>query len=174
MKYLHKYGTRSNEIRRAKKELYFRLTLVLAVFVFFILMILISRFRPRLSEQQAVALEERPMDSQEALKSPQMIRSRAEVETLLQAYRQSTSDRPADMEDLHLLEEAIRQQRAVIRYRGSEIAPMDDLDHLEELLQMYDEEMGGFLHAQSRRLEETAEGEFAEGNYPAAIDFLPL
>ncbi|MEX0325141.1 MAG: SUMF1/EgtB/PvdO family nonheme iron enzyme [Puniceicoccaceae bacterium] len=172
MKYLHKYGTRSNEIRRAKKELYFRLTLVLAVLVFFVLMILISRFRPRLPEDQASVLEDRPLDNQQALNSPQMMRSRAEVEALVRQYEASKLEQAAGLEDLQLLEQAIEQQRAVIRYRGSEIAPKDDLDLLEELLQTYDEEMGSFLLAQSERLEEEAEAEVGQKDYPGAIVLL--
>ena len=172
MKYLHKYGTRSNEIRRAKKELYFRLTLVLAVIVVFVLMLLIRRSRPRLPEEQASAFEDRPMDSQQALTDPQMLRARTEVASLLENYQEGKSGQPADLEDLKLLEQAIENQRAVIRYRGSEIAPKEDLDRLEELLSMYDEEMGGFLEAQSKRLEEDAETEFSRKNYAVAIELL--
>ncbi|MEX0331990.1 MAG: SUMF1/EgtB/PvdO family nonheme iron enzyme [Puniceicoccaceae bacterium] len=172
MKYLYKYGTRSNEIRRAKKELYFRLALVVAVLVFFVLMVLISRFRPRLPEEQASAFEDRPLDAQQAVNSPQMMRSRAEVETLLEQYEASKTSPSSGLADLQLLEQAIEQQRSVIRYRGSEIAAKDDLDLLEELLQTYDEEMGGFLFAQSKRLEEEAEAEVGQQNYESAIELL--
>ena len=171
MKFLHKYGTRSNEIRRAKKELYFRLTLVLAVIIFFVLMVLISSFRPRLDEEEAVTIKERSPGIRTD-NSPERILAQAKVMELMSAYESATTDAPADLETLKLLEQAIEKQRAVIRFRGSNIASKEDTSRLEELLAIYDEEMGRFLVAQSTRLEEAAESEFARKNYPEAVNLL--
>jgi hypothetical protein len=171
MKYLHKYGTRSNEIRRARKELYFRLILVLAVILFFVLMVVVTRFGPRLDEEAAVAQPSPEMDG-ESLNDPQVMRSKSDVESLLRTYTDSLEEKPADLEDLQLLEEAIEKQRSVIRHRGSDIASREDLDRLEELLTLYDEEMGGFLIAQSNRLEAESEKALEEKDFDRAIKLI--
>jgi len=170
MKLFHKYGTRSIEVRRAKRELYFRLALVAAVLLFFAGMILISQFRPRLEENQASELP-RVGNMGDPMKNPALIRLRSEVAELEEAYytRLGEQDIEGALKDL---EEAIRLQRQVIRMRGSEIAPLQDVDKLEGLLSLYDEEMGKFLIAQSERLEESAREAYRLETYPEAIDQL--
>ena len=58
MKFLYKYGTRRNEVRRARKELYGRLSLVVAALVFFALMFLITQFRPRTEQSESSSAED--------------------------------------------------------------------------------------------------------------------
>jgi hypothetical protein len=171
MKYLHKYGSRSNEIRRAKKELYFRLALVMAVLLFFAAMILVSRFRPRLPEAEEATRQEYT-GKDVSLTDPQVMKIKSEVNTLAEAFGQRDEGLPLDPEDLELLEQAIEKQKALIRFRDSEIAEREDLEKLESLQAIYDEEMGGFLMAQSTRLEEQAISKLAEKNYVEAIRLL--
>jgi tetratricopeptide (TPR) repeat protein len=171
MKFLHKYGTRSNEVRRARKELYFRIALLFAVILFFIGMVLITKFRPRLDKAEAAKLPE-VANVGDPLKNPALIRLRAEVETLKSGFLEKAAAAAIDEESLEMLEEAIATQREVIRMRGSEIAPKADLDQLEDLLSLYDEEMGRFLIAQSTRLEDNATAHFEARQYDQALDNL--
>lgn len=171
MKFLHKYGTRSSEIRRARRELYLRLALVVAVILFFTFMLILTKFRPQLDEEESSRLPTTanigdPMDN------PQLVRLRAEIEAIADAFHESLIANSIDLEDLESLEEAIDKQRAVIRFRGSEIAPRQDLERLEELLTLYDEQMGEFLIAQSRRLEEEAERLMNVGRQETALETL--
>jgi tetratricopeptide (TPR) repeat protein len=171
MKFLHKYGTRSNEVRRARKELYFRIALLFAVILFFIGMVLITKFRPRLDKAEAAKLPE-VANVGDPMKNPALIRLRAEVETLKSGFQEKAAANAIDEESLEMLEEAIATQREVIRMRGSEIAPKADLDQLEDLLSLYDEEMGRFLIAQSTRLEDNATAHFEARQYDQALDNL--
>lgn len=148
-----------------------RFALVLAVVVFFVLIILISRFRPGLDEQSDSPLPD-PANLGDPLENPQLIRLRTEVSRLAEDFAEQMADGSADLEDLSLLEKAIEQQRRVIRLRGSEIAPRSDLDSLEELLALYDEEMGNFLDAQSTRLEAEAGELWEEQNFEEALERL--
>ena len=171
MKFIYKYGTRSGEVRRAKRELYVRIALVLAVVLFFLLMILVAKFRPRLDEAEAATLPDTahvgdPMDN------PHLIRLRAEVDALAATFRLRLEEEGATDEILQILENAIRIQRQVIRHRGSEIAPAADLDRLEELQVLYDEEMGAFRIAQSKRLQDEAEEAWEAGAYAEALQAL--
>jgi tetratricopeptide (TPR) repeat protein len=171
MKFLYKYGTRTNEVRRARKELYLRMALLLAVILFFIGMVLITKFRPRLDEAEAANLPS-VANVGDPMKNPALIRLRAEVETLKSGFQEMAATGPIDEEALHMLEEAIRTQREIIRMRGSEIAPKADLDQLEDLLSLYDEEMGRFLIAQSTRLEEAATAHYEAREYDQALNKL--
>jgi tetratricopeptide (TPR) repeat protein len=171
MKFLHKYGTRRNEIHRAKRELYLRLALVMAVVLFFAAMMVISQFRPKLDREQAGRLPD-TANMGDPLSNPQLIRLRAEIAELAQTFREGLADGAVDLEELEILEVAIDKQREVIRLRGSEIAPRVDLDQLEELLTLYDEHMGQFLIAQSKRLEDEAERAMEARSYETALDAL--
>jgi hypothetical protein len=171
MKFLHKYGTRSNEVRRARRELYLRIALLVAVLLFFAGMVLITKFRPRLDEAEAANLPD-VANVGDPMKNPVLIRLRAEVDTLKSEFQKIAASGAVDEEALEMLEQAISTQREVIRMRGSEIAPKADLDQLEALLSLYDEEMGRFLIAQSTRLEEAATGHYEGRQYEQALDKL--
>lgn len=171
MKFLYKYGTRSNEVRRARRELYFRMVLLLAVVLFFAGMVLITKFRPRLDEEQSANLP-KVANTGDPFNNPALIRLRAEVGDMMSKFDEQTAAAGVDEEALALLEDAIATQRDVIRMRGSEIAPKADLDRLEELLTLYDEEMGRFLIAQSTRLEEEAAAQYEARLYEEALDTL--
>jgi hypothetical protein len=136
--------------------------MVLAVLLFLAGMVIITKFRPRLDEADRPSSETNLGDP---FKNPQLIRLRAEVDTLLASI---SVDSP-EPEDLENLEKAISLQREVIRTRGSEIAPRADLDRLEELLTLYDVRMGRFLMAQSERLEEEATDWMEKQQYAEAI-----
>lgn len=170
MKFLHKYGSRSIEVRRAKRELYFRLALVSAVLLFFAGMILISQFRPRLDESEGNELP-RIGNMGDPMKNPALIRLRGEVSELEATYYAHLEENKIE-EALRALEEAIRTQRKVIRMRGSEIAPKQDVDKLEMLLTLYDEEMGSFLIAQSKRLQQSAQEAYRDSRYAEASEML--
>ena len=165
MKILHKYGTRRNEIRRARRELYLRVAMVLAVLLFFAGMIIVSKFRPGIDEEQ---LSKNELNVGDPFKNPKLIRLRAEVESIIGQFDGS----PDGMEEMQALERAIALQREVISLRGSEVAPKADLDKLEELLTMYDVDMGRFLIAQSERLEEEAVAQMEMRQYEDAIQTL--
>jgi len=171
MKFLHKYGTRHNEVQRARKELYFRLALVAAVLLFFAAMVVISQFRPRLDPEDAARLPDRA-NVGDPLTNPQLIRLRAEVDELYERFQTGLEDGSVDLDELELLETAIARQREVIRLRGSEIAPRVDLERLEDLLTLYDEHMGQFLIAQSLRHEEQAEAAMEAREYETALEAL--
>ena len=142
-----------------------RLAMVIAVLLFFGGMIMISKFRPSLDEDQQPEVE---LNVGDPLKNPRLIRLRAEVDSIM-AGIESNSLAAGEIE---ALEWAISLQREVIRMRGSDIAPKTDLDKLEELLTMYDMTMGRFLVAQSTRLEEEAENLMESQQYVDAIDRL--
>ncbi|NDV62027.1 SUMF1/EgtB/PvdO family nonheme iron enzyme [Puniceicoccales bacterium CK1056] len=165
MKFLHKYGTRTNEIRRARRELYLRISMVIAVLLFFAGMIIISKFRPRIDEDQ---VPESALNVGDPFNNPKLIRLRADVEAILNQI----DGGPNGMEEMQALERAISLQREVISLRGSEVAPKADLDKLEELLTMYDVDMGRFLMAQSMRLEKEADGKMENREYEEAIQAL--
>ncbi|HSH09884.1 MAG TPA: hypothetical protein VK995_05815, partial [Oceanipulchritudo sp.] len=168
MKFLHKYGTRSIEIQRARRELYFRLALVIAVLVFFAIMLLITRFRPRL-EQEAVDNLPNTAHVGDPMKNPRLVELRIEVDGLLKEYAALKNAQDVDLDDLKLLEKALELQREIIRNRGSDIAPKADLDRQESLQALHDEEMGRFLMAQSIRLEEEADAAWEAGDLDKAI-----
>lgn len=169
MKFLHKYGSRRNEIRRARRELTLRIALVVAVLLFFAGMIIITKFRPRLEEGDRVPAATNVGDP---FKNPQLIRLRSDVDSLLSRFAEGAAADPAGFGDMELLEKAISVQREVIRSRGSDIAPKADLDKLEELLTLYDQEMGSFLISQSERLEMEAEAFMLQREYAQAIEAL--
>lgn len=169
MKYLHKYGTRSNEMERARRELYFRVLMIAAVFIFFGIMVVISQFRPRLENEADL---KPPVAAGDPLQNPSLIRLRSQVEERYQAFMQAQLEGRVDMEHLDLLEQAIDLQRDVISSRGSEIAPKVDLDKLEELLGLYDEQMSLFLIAQSERLEAEARELWKAGETNEALQAL--
>jgi len=170
MKIFNKYGTRSIEVRRARREFYFRLALVSAVLLFFVGMILVAQFRPRLEESDSNQLPE-VGNMGDPMKNPALVRMRGEVADLEASYFARLEQNEIE-EAIDDLEEAIRTQRTVIRMRGSEIAPRQDLDKLESLLSLYDEEMGKFLIAQSQRLEDSAQVAYREERYTEAVDLL--
>lgn len=165
MKFLHKYGTRKNEIRRARRELYLRIAMVTAVLLFFAGMIIISKFRPRLEEGE---LPQSELNVGDPMKNPKLIRLRAEVDALMAGIRSGSGS----LDEMDALEQAIALQREVIRLRGSDVAPKADLEKLDELLTLYDVTMGRFLIAQSERLEEEAAGLMERQQYPEAIEAL--
>lgn len=171
MKFLHKYGTRTNEVRRARRELYFRLSLVLAVLLFFAAMVVITKFRPRLDEEQARRIPT-PSNMGDPMTNPQLILLRAEIDDQVAVFQDSLEGREVDLENLERLEEAIAKQREVIRLRGSEIAPKADLERLEHLLSLYDEHMGQFLIAQSLNFEERAHALMEARQYTDAVEAL--
>ncbi|MEX0322105.1 MAG: SUMF1/EgtB/PvdO family nonheme iron enzyme [Puniceicoccaceae bacterium] len=168
MKLLHKYGTRRNEIRRAKRELYFRLGMVAAILVFFALMIIVAKFRPRLADD---ARESQPQAANmgDPQSNPQLIPMREEVEALVQEFRESSSSSSVDTDDLDLLERAMDIQRRIIRLGGSDIASKVDLDRLYSLETIYDEQMGAFLVSQSKQLEQDAEIKWIESEFAEAL-----
>jgi uncharacterized membrane protein len=171
MKFLHKYGTRRNEIRRARKELYIRLSMVMAVILFFSLMLLITQFRPRLTKE-AKSDQPNPSLTGDPMSNPHLIRLRNDVDTLLADYKQSQQEGRSDENSIELLEEAIKIQEQIIHSRGSEIAAGVDLERQDEILTLYDEEMGAFLIAQSIRLEEQALEAWDAGNIESALDLI--
>jgi tetratricopeptide (TPR) repeat protein len=171
MKYLHKYGTRRNEVRRARKELYIRLSMVMAVILFFSLMILITQFRPRLTKAEEAG-QPSPSLTGDPMSNPHLIRLRNDVDALLADYRESQQAENSDADSIELLEKAIQIQEKIIHSRGSEIAPGVDLDRQDEILTLYDEEMGAFLIAQSIRLEKQALQAWDSGDVETALDLI--
>ena len=163
MKFLHKYGTRSIEIRRARRELYFRLSLMAAFILFLAGMVVIAKFRPRLNEASASRLPD-TANVGDPLTNPELVLRRAEVKTLSEDFEESRAAGSVGPEELEILREAIDNQREVIRFRGSDIAPKSDLEKLEALLTRYDEEMGDFLIAQSKGLETRATELYESGS----------
>lgn len=168
MKFLHKYGTRSNEIRRARKELQFRLILLIGAGFFIFAMIMVAKFRPRLDSQQAGQLPE-VANLGDPLGNPQLIDMRARVEALEAAFDEQVVSPSGDVDPLQPLEEAIQIQRAVIRMRGSEIAPRSDIERLEGLLSRLDEAKGSSLLKESKQLEASAEALLAQGQQAGAL-----
>jgi tetratricopeptide (TPR) repeat protein len=166
MKFLHKYGTRRNDIGRAKRELYVRLGMVLAVVIFFSCMLLVSRFSPRVEDG---APQITRIDGGDALTNPKLMRLREKVDGIVESYRARIEGTLPTEEDLELLAQAISLQKAVINSRSTEIVPKVDLDRLAELQSMRDEEIGAFLMAQSVRMEKEGQAAWDSGDYPVAI-----
>lgn len=171
MRFLHKYGTRPNEIRRAKRELYFRLGMVAAVLVFFAIMIMISSFRPRLPENQDQSFQQ-VINAGDPQSNPQLVPLRREVEELVEKFDASRKESGVETDDLGILDEAIEIQRKIIRLGGSEIASKTDLDRLYELEAMYDEEMGSFFMSESRQLEQEAELKWIAAEYEEGLKLM--
>jgi hypothetical protein len=171
MKLFRKYGTRANEVRRAKREFFLTLLAVAAVILFFIAMVVISRFSPRLDQESIDNLPETTNVGDPSV-NPTLQALRAEVSSLREQFTTAADSGELSLEDLNTLEKAIEKQREVIRARGSEIAPRSDLNALDELLGLYDEQMGAFLIAQSNRLETEAESLWSKQNYEEALTAL--
>lgn len=169
MKLFQKYGTRPNEIRRAKREFFFRMSLVLAALLFFAAMLVITRFSPRLDDASRQNIAE-PRNAGDTLSNPQLNQLRDQVAALRADFASQQAQGIEDVQQLEILEQAIALQRRVIRFRGSEIAPKQDLESLESLLTLYDEEMGQFLIAQSNQLEQRAAEAAQQDNAAKAID----
>lgn len=153
MKFFTKYGQRPNEIRRAKREFYARIALVGFVLLFFGVMILITRLSPRLGEEDRANLPSE-VNAGDPLSNPTLIRMREEVAEIERQFEATLADGGLSLEKLGILEKAIEMQSQVIRYRGGEIAPLQDIQKLERIQSLYDEYMGEFLRAQSDRLEQ--------------------
>jgi hypothetical protein len=171
MKFLHKYGTRRNEIRRAKREFLFRVGIIAAILVFFAIMIVVTKFRPRLpAESPQLPPQEANLGDPQS--NPSLIRMRQEVDDLLSQYKEASSQSDVELDDLSLLEQAIDKQRAIIRTGGSDIASKIDLDRLRDLETILDEEMGAFLVSESRQLEQDADTKWAGQDYPEALELL--
>lgn len=155
MKFFKKYGSRRNEIRRAQREFYNRLAIAGFVVFFFVVMFLFTRLGPQADADQRDVRTERGRGG-EPLSNPALIKLREEVARLEEAFRLKQRSGPMDLADMSDLEQAIELQRQIIRQRGSEIAPLQDVEKLEELMEIYDRHMGEFLRAQSDRLEAEA------------------
>ncbi len=168
---LYKYGTRPNEIRRAKRELVLRAALVAGVLLVLAIVMVFSYFRPRLAPAEAAALAA-PARAGDPLTNPQLVRLRSEVDALVAQFEARLQEGAADAEALRLLERAIDTQRAVIGARGSEIALRADMDRMEELRSLYDEQMGRFLIAESLSLEQQARALKQAGRDEEALDVL--
>ena len=132
MKFLHKYGTRSNEIRRAKKELYGRLSMAVAAVVFLALMFLITQFRPRIHEE-AVAGQQKSDFRGDTLTDPRQINFRQQVDAIVEAYNSQISDGASGPDSVELLNKAIALQNELIQSRSGDIAARVDVDRLKEL-----------------------------------------
>lgn len=169
MNLFHKYGTRPNEIRRAKREFFFRMSLVLAALLFFAGMLVITRFSPRLDNASRQNIAE-PRNAGDTLTNPELNQLREQVADLRAEFASQQADGIEDVQQLEILEQAIALQRRVIRLRGSEIAPKRDLDSLDSLLTLYDEEMGQFLIAQSNQLEQRAAEAAQQNEFTKAIE----
>lgn len=166
MKFLHKYGTRDIEIARAKKELVLLLGVGLAVILFFAIMVVLSKMHPRLDEE---ALSEPSRTNAPSLKTLQSrVEQDAEIQTITDAFLQQQSSGTVSLSDLVNLQRAIDLQSEIIENRESEIASRTDLDRLDNLIELYDREMGASLAEQSRALEQSAKAQF-EQNSPDAI-----
>ena len=171
MKFFRKYGNRRNEIRRARREFTIKLCGALAVILFLVFMALIGRIKPRLEEGElppaSTELQGDPMQN------PRLIELRGKVDSLMEQFRTaSLAESGSGPDPLYLLEQAIETQREIIRLRGSEIAPLADTNRLEDLLLLYDAEMGNFLFAQSERLESEADHLWQSGQQQLAISRL--
>ena len=168
MKFLHKYGTRDIEVARAKRELSLYLFLALVVGVFFGIMILIGRLQPRLEETQTPA-EASDAVSPSPATAPDADVLRGRVEGLTSAFKQRQAEAQISESDLDRLQEAISLQRALIDNRDSEIASRRDLDQLEDLMRLYDREMGALLAQPSRDREAEARALMSDGQAPQAL-----
>lgn len=168
MKFLHKYGTRDVEVARAKRELSLYLALALIVGIFFGIMVLIGRLQPRLDEP---ATPGSPSDSAplSPASAPDTEALRGRVEDLTSAFKEVQAKSQIRETDLDQLQEAIALQRAVIDNRESEIASRRDLDQLEDLLRLYDREMGALLAQPSRELEAEARALIQSGETATAL-----
>ncbi len=171
MKLFHKYGTRRNEIRRAKSELYFRLAMVAAVVIFFAVMLLVTKFRPRLAKD---IQDSRPQAANmgDPQNNPHLIPMRKKVDSLIQEFKDSSYSSNVNSDDLDLLEQAIDVQRSIIRLGGSDIASKTDLDRLYNLETIYDEEIGAFLVSESKQLQQEAEIKWIENDFKEGLKLM--
>lgn len=181
MKFLHKYGTRDIEVARAKRELYLYLALAFVVVIFFGIMLLIGRLQPRLEETASLAAptgerSEAPIAeiaaAPSSLTESDVSSLRERVQGITRAFKERQSEGPIGEADLDRLQEAIALQRGIIDNRESEIASRRDLDQLEDLLRLYDREMGHLLAQPSREREAEARDLIATGHLERALEKL--
>jgi formylglycine-generating enzyme required for sulfatase activity len=168
MKLFHKYGTRDIEIARAKREFFWFAMLGLLVVVFFSIMLLIGQLQPRLDDSASETSPQTPTEDSSAT-SPSFSQFRDRVETLTTRFQERRHLQEVNESDLESLMEAISLQRAIIDNRASEIASKRDLDKLDELLRLYDQEMGSLLAAPSREREQEARHLMDRGDGQAAL-----
>ncbi len=171
MKFLHKYGTRSNEIRRAKKELYGRLSMAVAAVVFLALMFLITQFRPRIHEEAVTGQQESDFRG-DTLTDPRQINFRQQVDAIVEEYNSQIGDGVSGPDSVELLNKAIVLQNELIQSRSGDIAARVDVDRLKELHSIRDETMGQYLIAQSIRQEEEASKVWENGDFAEAVRLL--
>jgi len=166
MKYLHKYGTRPRDIHRAKRELYITVLSIIAVAALLSGIFLIRSYR----EEQAL-----PQDGQGSSAGGQggaLHQTREEVALKWASFEEKVLSKAIDLEDLELMEETIEQQRAIIQKYPGNLPDREDLHILGEMQSSYDTQMGHFLYAQSKRLEEKAESLQKSGQTEGAIKSL--
>ena len=169
MKYfLHKYGTRPNEIRRAKRELYGRLSLVALVLIFFLMILVITRFQPRLGEAESPALN-KPEIVNESERTEFLAAKRQDVDRIHNDFVALIDDPGSALENLELIERAIALQNEIIRSRSGTIASREDTQKLEQLIKVKDSVMGDYLIAQSLREENQAQEAWRNGDAEDAV-----
>jgi hypothetical protein len=171
MRLFTKYGSRPNEIRRAKREFYSKFALIGFVLLFFSVMILITRLSPRLGEEAQSNIPQ-DINTGDPLSNPVLIRLREEARAMEQQFIAAREESGLSIDNLDLLEQAIDLQKQVIRYRGAEMAPLQDIEKLESMQSLYDEHMGEFLRAQSDRLELEANQDWDLGRADSALEKL--
>ena len=162
-RFLHKYGTRPNEIRRAKRELYARLSLLALAVMFLLVMVVVTRFQPRLQDQQIPSAGRQ--DLKEATDKVELLLSlRQEVDRRYSEFQELSKDPGGAIENMELIEKAIALQNEVIRSRTGAIASREDTERLEELLTVKDSAMGEYLISQSLREEDQAMEAWNQGD----------
>lgn len=160
---LTKYGTRSVEVRRARKEFYAKLGIILGVALLFGFLVLLARLGPTsgpsVRERQTVLSTEERAALTESI-------ARLEVKYLAVLASGPITDESA----LAPLLEAIELQ--TLLNTGDSIVPLRDAERIEGMLRIRDRELGNLLFSQSQSAEDAGERAAADGRFAEAIRFL--
>jgi hypothetical protein len=137
-----KYGIRPNEVRKARKEFFMRLGMVLGILAVFAFLVVLARLGPGTGD----SVRDRPT----FLGDVERNELRARVDQLEQEFLEYAAGRETlfEEEELALLNEAITLQRSVNQTPDG-IVPLRDMEKFEQLSRLRDFHMGNILFSQS-------------------------
>jgi hypothetical protein len=153
MSILNRHGERHEERRKARHELIWAGVILLFVGLLFGTMWLLTQLGPRIDP---AAGPDVPVIS--VLDESAVDDLRSQINQQVAQYQQALVDgTTSPLDNLALIDEAIRMQRRILAGREGTIASQRDVDKLDELTAIRDRAMGQFLHAQSVEAERAAE-----------------
>lgn len=166
----NKYGSRTEERARARKEFFFVVKIILGIVAFLGLAILIARLRPGLEPNPSATTA--TTTAPEPLTPAQLDTLRQQVAESLAAFRAAAAENAAPAAIIPILESALDTQNRILLNRTSEIASLADTRTLEEITTLLQSYQAADLAQQADAAERAAREFTATEDFAAAIDNL--